>query len=70
MRFAEPTGRQFIDVHDFQARMSGGEFVEDARCRVSRTIVDGNDFEIGIVEFDKSGESRGQIFFFVEGGKN
>ena len=64
---AEPSLRQFLDVDYFQARVRGGEFVKDARGRVGGAIVDGDDFEIGIVEGDQRGEGGGKLFFFIDG---
>ena len=49
--------------------MSGGEVVQDLRCRVLGTVVDGNDFEVGIVECEEGVESGGKFIFFVARGE-
>src|SRR5579871_4066851 len=65
MRFAEPACRKFRHVDDAESTVVSCSIVEDGRCTVARTIVDGNDFEIGIGDSRKSLNSERKLFLFI-----
>ncbi|SRR5258706_7213055 len=68
--FAEPAGRQLIDVHSAEPGMGGRDFVEDAAGGVFRTVVYGDDLEIRVIDFHQSGESGRKFFLFIAPGKD
>jgi len=70
MRLAEPAFGKFGDVDDAEPVVSGGEVVEDAGGGIAGTVVNGNDFEAGIIDFDEGDEGGGQLFLFIASGKN
>src|SRR5438876_613613 len=45
--------------------MRGSKLVEDAAGRVLRTVVDGDDLQIRIIDFHQRVECGGEFFFFV-----
>ncbi len=69
VRFAEPAGRKLGDVHNAEPRVDGREFVEDAAGGVERAVVDGDHFEVGIIELHECGEGGREFFFLVARGE-
>ena len=53
------------DVDNAKPRMRGSKLVEDAAGRVLRTVVDGDDLQIRIIDFHQRVECGGEFFFFV-----
>jgi len=49
--------------------MRGGELVEDAAGSIVRTVIDGDDLQIRIVDFHQGGERSGEFLFLVACGK-
>ena len=49
--------------------MRGRKIVEDAASGVARAVVDGDDFELGIIELHEGCEGGGEFFFLVARGE-
>src|SRR6266446_5635807 len=49
--------------------MRRSEVVEDASSRIFRTVINGDDLQIWVIDFHQCGERGRQFFFFVPRGE-
>ena len=71
MRLAQPAGRQFANVHDLERGSCVAANSSRMRPVASvRTVIDGDNLQIGIVDRHERGERRRKLFFFIARGKN
>src|ERR1700741_1315842 len=57
-------------MNDFQLWMQSRKLIQDLRGGVGRTIVDGDNFQVGIIDANKCGEGGGKLLLFITSSKN
>src|SRR5215472_4576158 len=69
MRLAQPAFRKPIDVHHPEPWIGGRKHIENFSRSILRAVINGDDFEVWIVNFHEGSKRRGQLFLFVSGAE-
>src|SRR5215472_8635000 len=69
MRLAQPAFRKPVDVHHAEPWIGGRKRIENFSRSILRAVVNGDHFEVWIVNFHEGSKRRGQLFLFVSGAE-